>query len=121
MLLSDCATRRAVRNHLKSIHAIALANLGEFTTGLSLISLLDNKSNAILTKIEVVYLKKARGTLVSESNIVIPSLTPGDTEFCVTANIKNEAGEFGLPGVSDLAGESCAELIIMRMQTILVM
>lgn len=85
--------RRAVRNHLDCIHAIALANLGEFTTGLSVISQLDDKAKAILVKVEAEYLKKARGHLTSEATSQIPENLKQDTELKVTANIKNLQNE----------------------------
>ncbi|MDJ0835171.1 MAG: DUF4442 domain-containing protein [Acidobacteriota bacterium] len=40
--------RRRVRNHLKSVHAIALMNLGEFSTGVALMAQLSDRSRAIL-------------------------------------------------------------------------
>lgn len=84
--------RRSIRNHLNSIHAIALANLGEFTTGLSVISQLNEKSKAIIVKLETEYLKKARGTLHAEAYSEIPDIQE-DAEFTVTANIKNAQEE----------------------------
>lgn len=81
--------RRAVRNHLNSIHAIALANVGEFTTGLSVISQLNDKAKAILVRIEAEYIKKARGDVTAEAFSQIPQNLTQDTEFKVTANIKD--------------------------------
>ncbi len=81
--------RKAVRNHLNSIHAIALANVGEFTTGLSIISQLEGNAKAIIVKIEIEYLKKARGDLTSEAMFKIPKTLTEDTDFKVTADIKD--------------------------------
>ncbi|MES2614620.1 MAG: DUF4442 domain-containing protein [Bdellovibrionota bacterium] len=85
--------RKAVRNHLDSIHAIALANVGEFTTGLSVISQLNGKAKAILVRIEAEYLKKARGDVTAEATSHIPENLTQDTEFKVIANIKNLQNE----------------------------
>lgn len=90
VLLKD---RRSVRNHLDSIHAIALANVGEFSTGLCLISQLPESAMAILTKIEVDYLKKARGDLISEAIYQYNDLKQNDAEHKITANILNSNNE----------------------------
>ncbi|MEO5668741.1 MAG: DUF4442 domain-containing protein [Bdellovibrionota bacterium] len=58
---------RSVRNHLSSVHAIALANIGEFCTGLSLMSQMPDGMRAILASIKIDYLKKARGRLKAEA------------------------------------------------------
>jgi acyl-coenzyme A thioesterase PaaI-like protein len=81
--------RRKIRNHLSCIHAIALSNVGEFVTGLSLISQLENKAKAILVRIETTYLKKARGTLTAEAVFLRPHAIVQEEEFHITADIKN--------------------------------
>lgn len=60
---------RRVRNHLQSIHALALANLGELSTGMALHFALDPSQRAILTKLTTEYHKKARGPITSIAQI----------------------------------------------------
>ena len=84
--------RRGIRNHLRSIHALALANVGEFSTGLSVISVLPEDGEMILTKIEVEYLKKARGTLIAEATCPTNQFKNGE-DLNVTSEIKNEKQE----------------------------
>jgi acyl-coenzyme A thioesterase PaaI-like protein len=84
--------RRRVRNHLRSIHAVALANLGELSTGLALIGALEPTTRGILTGLEITYLKKARGVLEAEAQCSIPEVT-SELEQSVEAQIRASDGE----------------------------
>lgn len=83
--------RRKVRNHLNSIHAIALANLGEMTSGLCLITSLPPGVRGIVTQLSIEYVKKARGGLIAESRCTPPAAIAADTEHMVQADIYDTA------------------------------
>lgn len=84
--------RRIVRNHLSSIHAAALMNFAEATTGLAFTSGLPAGGRAILTRFEIDYLKKARGTLTSQCEAPVPSSLESK-DFEVECVVKDESGE----------------------------
>jgi acyl-coenzyme A thioesterase PaaI-like protein len=84
--------RRRVRNHLRSVHAIALANVGELSTGLAVLGAMGPEVRGILTAIEVRYRKKARGPLRSEARCEVPAVEE-PVEHVVEASISDEAGD----------------------------
>ena len=84
--------RRKVRNHLKSVHAMALANLGEMSTGLALLNSLPDNTRGILAGFHVNYLKKARGALVAECHCVVPD-NNHECEVEVLCEIRDAAGD----------------------------
>ena len=64
--------RRKVRNHLRSVHAIAMVNLGEMATGLALNSGLPAGARSILLSIKVDFTRKARGLLTASCECALP-------------------------------------------------
>ena len=84
--------RRAIRNHLNSIHAIALTNLGEFTSGMALISLFEKNMRGIPKDIHIEFIKKARGLLSAECKTSLPVFT-AELEHTVEAIISNTDNE----------------------------
>lgn len=84
--------RRAVRNHLRSIHAIALMNLGELVTGLAVMHQLDGHGRGIIRELRMEYLKKARGLITAEAQVEVPH-APGAHDLLVTATLRDEAGD----------------------------
>jgi uncharacterized protein (TIGR00369 family) len=84
--------RRAVRNHLRSVHAIALMNLAEVTSGLALTYALPADARAILTGLSIDFLKKARGTLTAEASLEPPQ-TNERQEYEFESRIRDEVGD----------------------------
>ena len=84
--------RRKIRNHLRSVHALALANVGEFCCGLALFSRAPAKAQAILVELNCSYLKKARGLLTATSRFDVTEFQT-DTNYLLTAEVRDAAHE----------------------------
>lgn len=84
--------RRRVRNHLSSIHAIALMNLAELTSGLATIGGLPPTLRGILTQLNIEYFKKARGTITGSSRCEVPTKKERH-EHIVDVDLVDETGE----------------------------
>ena len=84
--------RRKVRNHLNSIHAVALVNLAEVTSGTAMLTALPPGTRGIVTGLSIQYHKKARGTLTAESRCEVPSIGD-DVRYDAHADIRDEAGD----------------------------
>lgn len=85
--------RRGLRNHLRSVHAIALANLGELASGLAMTLALPPHARGIPVRLEIDYLKKARGVILAEGRASPPDTVAAELEAVATAQLKDEAGD----------------------------
>jgi len=89
---AEMADRRSVRNHLSSIHAVALVNLAEVVGGLAMLTGLAPELRGIVTGLSIEYRKKARGRLTAEATV--PSMPfQEDVERLVRSVVKDEAGD----------------------------
>ena len=84
--------RAIVRNHLKSVHAIALMNLGELCTGLTVMHQVDGRGRGIVKNLSMEYLKKARGTITAECRSRVPTAA-GDHDFIAEGFLKDASGD----------------------------
>jgi acyl-coenzyme A thioesterase PaaI-like protein len=83
--------RRSNRNHLGSVHAIALTNLAEITSGLALMTGLAPTVRGIVTSLSMTYHKKARGPIRAVAHVAVPAVSE-DRDFDVIAECFDRAG-----------------------------
>lgn len=84
--------RRRVRNHFRSVHAVALTNLGELASGLAITAAMPPHLRAIPIALSVEFLKKARGTITAEGHCRLPSTTES-VEHQVEATLEDDEGD----------------------------
>lgn len=83
--------RRANRQHLGSVHAIALMNVAEMASGLAMTAGLPAGVRGIVREMRMEYMRKARGTITAVSRVAIPTVT-ADQDFDVTADCLDPSG-----------------------------
>jgi acyl-coenzyme A thioesterase PaaI-like protein len=86
------ADRRAVRNHLDCVHAIALANLAELTGNVALMYSLPDDARFIVSGIDIAYTKKARGTITAVGESPIPR-TASRAQYDVPVTLRDAGGD----------------------------
>lgn len=84
--------RRAVTNHIGSVHAIAMCNVSELAAGTMLEASLPRTMRWIPKGMTVSYLKIAKTDLTAECSIPLDDLeTPG--EFPMSVSVKDAQGD----------------------------
>lgn len=84
--------RRAVRNHLDCIHAVALANLAELAGNVALMYGLPDDARFIVSGMEIEYAKKARGTITAVGEAPVPRAATR-AQLDVPVVLRDAAGE----------------------------
>lgn len=84
--------RRSVRNHLRSVHAVALANLAELTGNVALAYSMPEDARFIVAGMDLDYVKKARGTITGRCACPVPE-TADRAEYQVPVTLHDPSGE----------------------------
>jgi acyl-coenzyme A thioesterase PaaI-like protein len=84
--------RPAVRNHLHSVHAVALVNLAELAGNVVVAYGLPDDARFIVAGLSIEYLKKARGAITGVCDIEVPA-TSEKRELAVPVSLRNARGE----------------------------
>lgn len=84
--------RPAVRNHLRSVHAIALANLVELTGNVAVAYALPDDARFIVAGMTVDYVKKAKGTITGRCTCPVPE-TSARVEYAVPVTLHDATGD----------------------------
>ena len=84
--------RPSVRNHLKSVHAVALVNLAELTGNLALAYSMPDDARFIVAGLTIDYVKKSRGLITGTCECPVPE-TNARVEYAVPVVMKDASGE----------------------------
>src|SRR5690606_26739324 len=82
---------RALRNHLGTVHAIALCNMAELAGGLATDATIPQSMRWIPKGMSVRYLAKARGTMTATANV--PAVADASTAQKLQARVVVRDGE----------------------------
>jgi acyl-coenzyme A thioesterase PaaI-like protein len=88
----EMADRPGLRNHLSSVHAVALVNLAELTGNVALAYSLPNDARFIVAGLSIDYLKKSRGLIRATSECPVPPSSER-AEYVVPVSMWNGDGE----------------------------
>ncbi|HET9073234.1 MAG TPA: hotdog fold domain-containing protein [Solirubrobacteraceae bacterium] len=86
------AQRPWVRNHLGTVHAIALCNLAEFVMGACAEATVPDSHRWIPKGMTVAYLAKARGTMHATAVLDLPPALSDRQEATVEISVDDDAG-----------------------------
>lgn len=86
------ADRRAVRQHLGSVHAVALVNLAELCGNLAVAYSLADGMRFIVAGLSIDYTKKARGEITASCDVEVPDARDR-REIPVTVILRDRGGD----------------------------
>lgn len=84
--------KRAVRNHLGTVHAIALCNLAEMVMGLVAEATVPKSHRWIPKGMQVAYLAKARGSMHARAVMDAPANWPDGETLTVPVEVRDDGG-----------------------------
>ncbi|MEM7434114.1 MAG: hotdog fold domain-containing protein [Myxococcota bacterium] len=91
------ADRPSVRNHLASVHAVALANLVELTGNIAVAYTLPDDARFIVAGMSLNYVKKSRGTITGECHCPLIT-TSAKQEYDVRVLLRDDSGDVVVEG-----------------------
>jgi len=86
------ADRKHLRNHLRSVHAVALVNLAELAGNVALAYSMPDDARFIVAGLSIDYLIKARGTITAVCHSPTPE-TSARQEYEVHVSLMNDEGQ----------------------------
>ena len=89
---ADMRDTRAVRNHIGTVHAIALCNLAETVMGLVAEATIPKTHRWIPKAMQVEYRARARGTLSAEARLATDGALPDGGALAVAIDVHDRGG-----------------------------